>query len=468
MLEWMMLVFRAVSVLCFTFLCHMLLVPRFAASVRLWRYKLSVSGLAMLLLYILYYIGQDALHFNSILTQNLVRTVWLLACTATLYKRNFGMKLYLVFTFTAISMMSQFISFSITNIGSSALLGLLVRYGGGTGRWDNLAAVYSYTTGFSYLLISAITLFCAYKIYKKYPREKTIPNIRETLFLLVPSLACVVIGAILQLITTYSAENDLYFYTQIPAMGYIIPLAAIVMLGGIFITLELFRYQVLYYRQKRDEAIMQNRYQDMQQRIKEIEGLYSGIRGLKHDMKNHLAHLAGLIKQAGAGNEEISAYFSSMHATLQELDYAYSTGHPVTDVVVNGYAQRLKEHGFSFTAEFQYPTELNIDAFDISIILANALDNAMEAAANTPNHTVRLRGIAKSGRFFLIEVENSFSGFVQFAADTGLPRTTKAGAGHGIGLQNIRECARKYMGDIDIHTDGHIFTLAVMMNGRQG
>lgn len=55
------------------------------------------------------------------------------------------------------------------------------------------------------------------------------------------------------------------------------------------------------------------------------------------------------------------------------------------------------------------------------------------------------------GNLFFIEVENDFGGEIIFDSETGLPVSNKEDKKlHGLGMENIQRCAKKYMGDIDI------------------
>jgi len=77
-----------------------------------------------------------------------------------------------------------------------------------------------------------------------------------------------------------------------------------------------------------------------------------------------------------------------------------------------------------------------LDALDVSVILNNALENAVEAAgAYKENHEqshVRICSYRKSNAY-MIEVVNSFEGVVEMNSDTGLPVTQKQTKGHGYG-----------------------------------
>ena len=92
------------------------------------------------------------------------------------------------------------------------------------------------------------------------------------------------------------------------------------------------------------------------------------------------------------------------------------------------------------------------------------MQNALEACekADESERFITLTG-KKKGRFFLIEVKNSFMGEVIFGQDA-LPATTKGDAVmHGIGLASVRRVAEKYMGEVEISTVKQEFIVTVML-----
>ena len=117
--------------------------------------------------------------------------------------------------------------------------------------------------------------------------------------------------------------------------------------------------------------------------------------------------------------------------------------------------------------DFHYPELGAYDAFDVGIILQNLLQNALEACekVNESKRFIVLTGKRK-GRFFLIEVKNSFIGEVVFGQD-GLPVTTKENVPmHGIGLSNVRREAEKYMGELELKVNQQEFSAAVLLQER--
>ena len=206
--------------------------------------------------------------------------------------------------------------------------------------------------------------------------------------------------------------------------------------------------------------------QAIRARIHEAEQFYTRIRQLKHEMRGHMTNIKVL---AGRGEyASLEDYITRMDESVSGFELTLQTGNPVTDVIVNDIRQRSLDLGIRFQAEFHYPDPGAYDAFDVGIILQNLLQNALEACEKVSEgeRFIVMTGKRK-GRFFLIEVKNSFSGEVVFGQD-GLPVTTKQEDApmHGIGLANVRREAEKYMGELELKTVQREFSATVLLQER--
>ena len=183
-------------------------------------------------------------------------------------------------------------------------------------------------------------------------------------------------------------------------------------------------------------------------------------------MRNHLTNIKGLYESGNFG--EMEQYITRMGESMNVFELAIKTGNPVTDVIVNGIRRQSLDLGIRFQVEFHYPDPGAYDAFDVGIILQNLLQNAVEACGKVSagERFIVLTGKRK-GRFFLIEVKNSFVGEVVFGQD-GLPVTTKKedASLHGIGLANVRREAEKYMGELELRTNQREFSATVLLQER--
>lgn len=160
-----------------------------------------------------------------------------------------------------------------------------------------------------------------------------------------------------------------------------------------------------------------------------------------------------------------------MEETVSRLDFIYQTGNPITDIIIHQKSQEAQKKKIQFDVDFIFPSKQKIDAYDVGVVLDNALENAIEACCEVEGEkSIYLHAFVK-GNLFFIEIENSYSGKVVFDVETGLPVSHKKDAKlHGLGISNIQRCAKKYMGDIDIVLSDtgnkKRFNLTIMMYGK--
>lgn len=205
--------------------------------------------------------------------------------------------------------------------------------------------------------------------------------------------------------------------------------------------------------------------EDMKHYVGRIEELYEKMRSMRHDMGNHMTVISGLA--AKGDTDEIAEYTRQWQSSYFDIQSGVKTGNGVTDVVLSDFAERTCAEGVSFEHSFIYPVGLEINPFDMSVVLTNALQNAIESAKKTESPHILLSSVRRDN-VFILSVKNTEPEKVRPGED-GLPHTTKEGTGHGYGLKNIQSIARKYNGDIEIlqeHTDGKLwFILNVMFMG---
>ena len=199
----------------------------------------------------------------------------------------------------------------------------------------------------------------------------------------------------------------------------------------------------------------------IQRHIEQVEALYHNIRSIKHDMANHILTLERLYEVGDIGEAE--AYSKGLKAELAQMAGGIGSGNPVTDVILQEFVKEAGDKGIAFHSEFHYPAGFQADAFDISIILNNALQNAVEHTKPGAGRQISIVSYQRN-HAYMIEICNSFAGELEWDVESGLPATSKEkAAGHGYGLPNIRRVAGKYAGDIDITLQDGSFCLCIML-----
>lgn len=310
----------------------------------------------------------------------------------------------------------------------------------------------------------AITLmFLVIKLLHKVYTNKKEDISGKELLLLFATLLTVMVGYFTFnfFSNVYVEDVEVYIWNVHPGYTFLRVIYQMVSFASVLIAVV--TYQKIKEKQREENVnlLLTEQIENTKQHISEVEKLYGNIRALKHDMGNHIAVLENLF--AKNEREEFEKYLTELKATYCVSVEGIKTGNPVTDVILTQKQKEAEESGIAFDCKFVYPVDSNINAFDISVILNNAIENAFEGVNGCKDPYVSVLAYRKKNAYML-EVRNCISKGVEIDKETGLPETTKKDRGsHGFGLTNIRRVAQKYYGDIDISQNENSFTLTVMM-----
>lgn len=310
------------------------------------------------------------------------------------------------------------------------------------------------------------------KIVRNFREKDYAIGRTELFFLLAPGMVSLLICILLQ---TYIYIENGEIYRASPLLFLVIPAILFFCLLFILSDVRLFQDMIDRNREKSSQIILEKQVSSLQEHIAEMDRMYSGIRGMKHDMKNSLTVIMQLADSGS--NEELRDYLSGLSRSFDRLEFHFKTGNAVVDTLLN-----TKYHEIMCTLpdlqfhadKLLFPKKLMIQSYDIGIILGNALDNALEACKKLKAEEqeaetfIRLSSYAK-GKMFFLEMENSFDGKVMRKRDAEFPVTTKTDKKvHGIGLINIKHTAEKYHGAVDWSIKHKVFTLSVMLKNERG
>ena len=296
-------------------------------------------------------------------------------------------------------------------------------------------------------------------IVKPYVYKRNEMSVKEMLMLLVPALTGMIgYGIMIQ----YQTSSGMSWME--PVSGLYNGLAFLyfgVSIITIVVVTVLFQKIKAGQEEKLQNELLATQIGSMERHIGQVESLYQNIRSIRHDMTNHILTLERLY--AGNSVEEAAQYSRELKSALSSAIEEIKSGNPVTDVILQEAKDEAEKRKIRFRSDFYYPTGTNINAFDVSVILNNALQNAMENAGRGEASYIFVLSY-HSNNAYMIEISNSFTGNLQWDEERELPVTSKEKTeGHGYGLSNIRMVARKYSGDIAIDLKENEFRLSVML-----
>lgn len=183
------------------------------------------------------------------------------------------------------------------------------------------------------------------------------------------------------------------------------------------------------------------------------------VRQLRHDLRNHLAVVRGLVEQ-GDG-ERAMGYLDQIAGSPALRGAKRLCENEAANVVLTSKAEAMRREGLEGDFSVTLPKDLPVADIDLCALLGNALDNAMEGARRAEEKRVTVRCRADRG-LFMLRVENAVAGPLR--QEDGTFRTTKANqAAHGFGLTGMREIAERYGGSLDVRTAENHFELVACL-----
>ena len=273
----------------------------------------------------------------------LAATMCIISVIALIFYRAIGkITLFLVVTFMAVSEISFFLAHMFFELGNH--LFSLWNWSWEKGYISSLecygivANVTLRGNQILFYIIGAVLLYLTMrKIVLDYREKDYAIHRAELLFILTPGLAGLMVCTLLR-ITIDTAENGVpeLLYDRYPPLMIIVPFILLLLLFSIVSGVKLFQDMICWNREKSSWIILEKQVSSLQEHMGEMERVYSGIRGMKHDMKNTLS----LIMQLAAGKEEgreeeLQAYLEELNQTFDKLEFRFKTGNTVVDTLLN-------------------------------------------------------------------------------------------------------------------------------------
>lgn len=200
----------------------------------------------------------------------------------------------------------------------------------------------------------------------------------------------------------------------------------------------------------REIALLERKEQLLSQYTKEAKQRYEGTRAFRHDIKNHVSVLKGLMGRQDM--ERALNYIKDMEGQVQNLSFPCTTNHPVADVLLENKLGLARSCGIETKCSLILPYPCFVGDMDLCTILSNAVDNAInylrEMEADEHKKYIRIGG-SRQGDFFMLEVENSFWGEKRIS--------------QGTGLKNIKAAAKRYHGAVETEIREDCFILRVLL-----
>lgn len=192
----------------------------------------------------------------------------------------------------------------------------------------------------------------------------------------------------------------------------------------------------------------------------EVENMYRTMRAWKHDYHNHVQAIEAYISLGQI--EELGKYLDEMHAGLKEMEVLLHTGNVKADAILNSKIALMKSYDILVDVTAVVPKDIPIKGTELSVLIGNLLDNAMEACLRIDDKSKRFVriyiDILKDQLY--ISVTNSMDGKAKRIGNTFM---SMKNAGHGFGLGSVDKIVKKYGGYINRQTEEDVFATEIML-----
>lgn len=180
---------------------------------------------------------------------------------------------------------------------------------------------------------------------------------------------------------------------------------------------------------------------------------------MNHDLRHHMVTLQGFLQ--GGRVQDACDYLEQYLDSARKVELVELCRNPVVNMVVGHYRALALQKDIQFQPRIQIPDQLSVSDIDLSVILGNLLENAIDAAdcGEGDERSIQFHMLC-SGQMLAITVDNGFHGEVTKVDG----RYVSSKPNHsGLGLRNIEMIAEKYEGGVEFTHDPHVFHSSVML-----
>ena len=265
-----------------------------------------------------------------------------------------------------------------------------------------------------------------------------------------------VITIVLPLITT---TFIIILYTEA-----IMPLIFLLICGVLlivinFMTIYLYDNTIRNMQARKEKEILEVQNLCQQKQAESMHNVMEQIRGERHDFYKHLSSLRQMLAQGQypTAQKYVDELCEERNAISAKI--IADTGNYILDSILNYEYERAKAYDIEISYDCEIPKELELSPKDMSIILMNLLDNAIEAVRNEEEKKIMCKIVYRKPQM-LIRVTNPCTG------DTGtVGKTTKKNAvEHGYGLKNVEKAADQYLGTMKVEKKNNEFDVKIGLN----
>lgn len=206
-------------------------------------------------------------------------------------------------------------------------------------------------------------------------------------------------------------------------------------------------------RKKTYLKLVEYQTEQSEKHLNEVRSIHKEMRGYKHDFHHHLQALKG---QLEAGEvERALAYIEQLDNQLMNVDTLLKTGNVSLDAIFSAKISQAKAENIAVTVKANVPDALTISDLELSIIIGNLLDNAIEACRTVTGERFIRIYISMKGTMLYFSMLNAAGAKKK---KTGSLFATHKDGVHGFGLRRAEAILEEHGGWVKYNSEDGAFT----------
>lgn len=213
----------------------------------------------------------------------------------------------------------------------------------------------------------------------------------------------------------------------------------------------------------REDRIFKTRAEREIQMYHSLAESFEKQRKIQHEYKNHLFSISALVREEKY--EELSRYLSDLNHEVAELVNVIDVNNAMINALLNAKYQEMQAKGIILIPQINDLSRIPVSDEDIVVILANLLNNAIEACEDSVKKTIKLKFIHDE-KGVLLSVINTYAKAPVMNGDKFLTTKTELPELHGIGIHNVKEMVAKYGGESVIKVTEEEFCFIILIPSK--
>lgn len=206
-------------------------------------------------------------------------------------------------------------------------------------------------------------------------------------------------------------------------------------------------------RKKTYLKLVEYQTEQSEKHLNEARSIHKEMRGYKHDFHHHLQALKGQL-EAGEVDRAL-AYIEQLDNQLMNVDTLLKTGNVSLDAILSAKIAQAKAENIAVTVKANVPDQLTISDLELSIIIGNLLDNAIEACRTVTGERFIRIFISMKGTMLYFSMLNAAGAKKK---KTGSLFATHKDGVHGFGLRRAEAILEEHGGWVKYNSEDGAFT----------